>query len=222
MSYPKKFTSMDDVKFVIRNYPKEVWEEDFKDLLARTQGYIILGKNPRWVGKSKEEKRFVVDPLYIDELKTISEDNIVWEDISPETHPPFPDDVYTFKYNGVKYLAQFGPLPYATIPWLDINYVSNAVLCMQEINDQLEEYEEGLKKATEGIVWVNDEGQEVDENDQVIKRLVDINSLNPFDGLTFEQLKRLEAILQQKLNPSSDEAAENIEQLTDEQGKENS
>jgi hypothetical protein len=145
MGYPKKFTSMDDVKFVIKNYPKEIWEEDFKDLLARTQGYIILGKNPRWVGIHKGEPRYVVDPLYIDELKAVTEANIVWEDITPNTHPPFPDDVYTFKYNGVTYLAQFGKLPYATIPWLYVNYVSNAVLGMQEINDQLEEYEEGYR-----------------------------------------------------------------------------
>jgi hypothetical protein len=49
---------------------------------------------------------------------------------------------------------------------------------------------------------------------------VDINSLNPFDGLTFDQLKRLEAILQKKitamrmrdLNAISDDAAETAEQ----------
>jgi hypothetical protein len=211
MSYPKKFTSMDDIKFVIKNYPKEIWEEDFKDLLARTQGYIILGKNPRWIDKSKEEKHFVVDPLYIDELKTVSEDNIVWEDITPETHPPFPDDVYTFKYNGVKYLAQFGKLPYGTLPWLDVNYVSNAVLGLQELNDQIEEYEEGIKKATEGITWVNDQGQEVDENDQVIKKYVDINSLDPFENLNQDQLLRLRTILEQKLNPEEDNNNESKE-----------
>lgn len=197
--YPKVFTSMDEIKFVINNFPKEVWEEDFKDLLARTQGYIILGKNPRYITNSKNKKVLIVDPLFTDEFSTITEGNTEWEDITPFEHPS-KEDVYTFRYNGTKYLAQYGGLPYPAMPWLDTGYVANALLGLQEVNEKIEKYENGLKEAMEGITWVNDEGQEVDEHDNVIKRMVDINSLDPFENLNDDQLMRLFNILKNKLH----------------------
>ena len=189
-AYPVSFTSMDDVKYVIENFDKEIWEEDMKDLVSRTNGFVIIGKNP----KVNHHQKITCEPVFLQEVADLQEKASEWSDVTPLGD--YDDtDLGTFECDGVLYLAQFGKLPYAILPWLDIDYVLNHLYGFSDAIEQLENQAKEIKDQMKDMKWVDDEGREVDENDNVIKKMIDINAEDPFEGLSAAELFRLSPIL---------------------------
>lgn len=188
--YPRSFKSMDDVKYAIENFDKEIWEVDMKDLVSRTNGLVIIGKNP----KVNHNKKITCEPVFLQEVADLQENAGEWGDITPLGE--YDDtDLGTFEYKDTLYLAQFGKLPYAILPWLDIDYVLNHLYGFNDAIEQLQNQANKLKEEMKDMKWVDDEGREVDENDKVVKKMIDINAEDPFEGLSVAEVLRLSPIL---------------------------
>jgi hypothetical protein len=186
--YPKIFKSMDDVKFVIENFPKEVWEDDMQDLLSSNYGWIILGKNPK-----VKNWGIIADVLSVEEIKEICDHTEEWGGIVPFFEDD--DSFGTFTYRGDTILCEAGEIPYANTHWLDQEYVLSHLYGFAEAQEKLQKQADEIKKQMKDITWVDDEGREVDENDKVITKMIDINADDPFEGLSAAELLRLSPIL---------------------------
>ena len=182
--YPQTFKSMDDVNYVIENFPEEVWHDDLQDLLSRTQGYVLLGKNPKF----KSDNRVVVDALTLEEISEIQENTLEWGDIQMVPSEENGRELGTFEYHDTTILCEFGELPYASLPWVDKERIVNVLYGFDKIQD-LQNKAKELKESIDELPWRPDEAQK-EKADEVERKLMD-----KLDGLSFGEIERLDKLI---------------------------
>ena len=202
--YPQTFKSMDDVNYVIENFPEEVWHDDLQDLLSRTQGWVLLGKNPKF----KSDNRVVVDSLNLEEISEIQENTLEWGDIQLVPSEKNGRELGTFEYRGETILCDFGELPYASLPWVDKERIMNVLYGFDKIQD-LQNKTLELKESIDELPWTPDEAQK-EKADEVERRLLD-----KLDGLSFGEIERLDKLIHTVCSIPVPEHVE--EECTDEQ-----
>jgi hypothetical protein len=202
--YPQTFKSMEDVNYVIENFPEEVWHDDLQDLLSRTQGYVLLGKNPKF----KSDNRVVVDALSLEEISEIQENTLDWGDIQMVPSYTNSKEFYTFEYHDDTILCNFGELPYASLPWVDKDRIVNVLYGFDKIQD-LQNKAKELKDSIDELPWRPDEAQK-ENADEVERKLMD-----KLDGLSFGEIERLDKLIHTVCGIPIPEHVE--EECTDEQ-----
>lgn len=108
MGYPQTLETREDYEYIRKNYPKEIWEKDYLELLIGSYKNIIVGKNPTWNFPDPEDKETVV--FNYDLFSTIDDNGALAKRIleNPDKWTKVEEINFFYKvvtYHGVRYLV---------------------------------------------------------------------------------------------------------------------
>ena len=110
LKYPMFLKTKEDVDFVMKSFPRDMWYEDLKEMYMLSMGYEVLGSNPKY--EEKDDGTTVLlscDPISDIERKEVMDHDELWENATSITLPDNKEGA-VFDYKGNQYHAEFRAL----------------------------------------------------------------------------------------------------------------
>jgi hypothetical protein len=104
LEYPQTLETREDYEFIRKNFPKNIWDHDYLELLMDAYTNVVVGKSPTWYFKDEkdpESAEFSCTPIDKELEDTILSNE---DKFTSEEKVNFFNRVVT--YQGVKYLIR--------------------------------------------------------------------------------------------------------------------
>ena len=143
--YPKILKTKEDVEYVVKNFPKDFWYEDLKELYYLSRGYYVVGTNPVFRdietdgGKVKTLSGY--EPISDEERADVMEHDDLWENATAVTDT---SDTAEFDYKGKHYYAEFRLLEDSVVgkAGISIDWLENLLFDKERFDNIMNDLDE--------------------------------------------------------------------------------
>ena len=134
LKYPKTLETKEDIEFVVKNFPKEIWKDDLNEIYELARGYKVIGKNPKF----RSTEIVHLEKVWNDERKVVEDHDADWGEA---TIVPNHEDQITFKYQGIAYLARYQVLPESVVAkaGIDIDWLERTLFGFNDLDKVVDE-----------------------------------------------------------------------------------